>query len=176
VVGSGISARDAAAGHVLLVSGIAGGSSSVEADLVVDGQGQALPSASASGSPTTHLYFLASVPVAAKDVALVVSADGFSQTFSFTKGRREGPQPAVLYASRGRWDQVDSVASSTEIATPDQRQRPGRRGNSPDRFGDHYILPPRHGRHPAQPLQGLACPVRFGPALRRPKRLQRRLQ
>jgi hypothetical protein len=117
-IGLGTSTRDAAAGQELLVFGISGHGSSVEADLMVDGQGEGLPNATASGSPTP-LYFLSSVPVGAKDVALEVSADGFSQTFSFTKGRREGTQPAVLYANQNNWEQVDSIGSSALVATPD---------------------------------------------------------
>lgn len=119
MVGSGVSARYAAPDQVLLVFGFTGTGSSAEATLMVDGQGQALPDASTSGS-ATPLYFLTSVPVGAKDVALAVSADGFSQTFSFTKGRREGPHPTVLYASKGHWEQVDSIASTTNIPTPDR--------------------------------------------------------
>jgi hypothetical protein len=118
-VGYGPSVQEAAPEQALLVFGLSGTGPDVTANLEVDGQGEALPSATTSNASTPS-YFLASVPVDANDVALELSADGFSQTFSFTTGRREGLQPAVLYRGQGRWQQVDNIGQVSYVETPDK--------------------------------------------------------
>ena len=119
-VGLGQSEKVAGPGQALLVFGVtgSGSSSSLSTNLMVDGQGEALPNVNVG--PSTPAYFLASVPAGARDVAFEASADGFSQAFSFTKGRREGPQPAVLYASQGNWEQVDQLGQVSYVGTPDK--------------------------------------------------------
>jgi len=118
-VGFGPSSKDAGPGQVLLVFGLSGSASAVQAQLVVDGQGTTLPSVSTPNA-STPAYFLASVPVSSTDVALEASAGGFSQSFSFTKGMREGAQPTVLYRAQGQWREVDPIRRGiTSVATPD---------------------------------------------------------
>ena len=118
-VGYGSSTKDAGAGQALLVFGLSGSGSDLTANLEVDGQGAPLPHATTPNA-STPAYYLASVPQGAQDVALQVSANGFSQTFSFTKGRREGSQPAVLYRGQGQWEQVDNIGQVSYVNTPDK--------------------------------------------------------
>lgn len=118
-LGYGSSAKDAAAGQALLVFGLSGTGGDLTANLEIDGQGAPLPNAITPNS-TTPAYFVASVPQGAQDVALQVSANGFSQTFSFTKGHREGVQPAVLYRGQDQWEQVDNIGQVSYVNTPDK--------------------------------------------------------
>jgi hypothetical protein len=118
-LGYGSSAKDAAAGQALLVFGLSGTGEDLTANLEVDGQGAPLPNAITPNS-STPAYFVASVPQRAQDVALQVSANGFSQTFSFTKGHREGVQPAVLYRGQDQWEQVDNIGQVSYVNTPDK--------------------------------------------------------
>lgn len=131
-VGFGSSAEVAAPGQALLVFGLEEVGSGGSFTLVVDGQGTPLPASDLSPaslfsatttsppglSPSTPAYYLASVPAHADNVGLQASAAGFSQTFSFTKGAREGSQPAVLYRAQGAWQQTDSVGLSVNVPTP----------------------------------------------------------
>ena len=117
-VGYGSAAKNAASGQALLVFALTGSGTNAMGNLEVDGQGEPLPSSRPTVSKPA--YFLASVPEDAKDVALEISANGFSQTFSFTKGHREGVQPAVLYRGPDQWDQVDSIGQVSYVATPDK--------------------------------------------------------
>lgn len=127
-VGVGDTAQVAAPGQVLLVFGVSSsetligtgntfGLPGVTASLVINGQSAELPTE--TYGETGPVYFLASVPAQAKDVALQLTAGGYSQSFSFTKGRREGPQPYVLYASRDNWEVTDDAAQQAFISTPD---------------------------------------------------------
>ena len=118
-VGFGANAEEASAGQVLLVFALSGSGAAIQAQLLVDGLGTVLPHATTPNA-STPAYFLASVPIGAADVALQASADGFSQTFSFTKGEREGPQPIVLYRGRGQWQAVEAITRGiTSVPTPD---------------------------------------------------------
>jgi hypothetical protein len=118
-IGLGPDAEEASAGQVLLVFALIGSGAAIQAQLLVDGLGTVLPHATTPNA-STPAYFLASMPAAAADVALQASADGFSQTFSFTKGEREGPQPVVLYRGRGQWQAVDAITRGiTSVPTPD---------------------------------------------------------
>jgi len=116
-VGYGSATKYAATGHALLVFGLTGSGTTANASLEIDGQGEPLPASTPSVS--TPAYYLASIPQGALDVALQVSANGFSQTFSFTKGHREGVQPAVLYRGQDQWEQVDNIGQVSYVNTPD---------------------------------------------------------
>ena len=118
-IGFGPNVEKASAGQVLLIFALSGSGAAVQAQLVVDGLGTDLPHA-ATPNASTPAHFLASVPVSAADVTLEASADGFSQTVSFTKGEREGPQPVVLYRGRGQWQAVDAITRGiASVPTPD---------------------------------------------------------
>ncbi|HEX3424747.1 MAG TPA: hypothetical protein VHT30_01355 [Acidimicrobiales bacterium] len=126
-VGFGAGTVSAAAGQRLLVFGLQGAplvsgtdsngspTPTVTALLVVDGAQEALPPA-APGGPA---YYLASIPSTASDVALQLLMQGFTQTFSFTTGAREGLQPAVLYRTANSWEATDPVGQTITMATPD---------------------------------------------------------
>ena len=116
-VGTGGSVQDATSGQVLLVFGLRGFTSSANAELVVDGQVEALPASANGSSPLT--YYVAPMPDTVKHVALQVSAAGFVQTFSFSAGHRVGLQPQVLYAQQSGWQEVDTVDQGTTVQTPD---------------------------------------------------------
>lgn len=134
-VGYGPSTVKAAHGQRLLVFGLEGAplapqtdsqgdiTPAVSALLDVDGAQQPLPAAgndpAAAGNDSSPTYFLASIPSAATDVALDLSSQGFTQTFSFTAGARQGPQPAVLYRAQSSWEATDPVGQTITMATPD---------------------------------------------------------
>ena len=103
VLGAGGSAVRAKKGQELLVFGLNASTRALAASLVVDGHREPLPHTSGT-APFVTVYYLASVPQRAKGVGLELSRDGFTQEFSFTHGRREGPQPSVLYATATGWE------------------------------------------------------------------------
>ncbi len=103
VLGAGGSAIRARKGQELLVFGLNASTRALAASLVVGGHREPLPHTSGT-APFVTVYYLASVPQQAKDVGLELSRDGFTQEFSFTDGRREGPQPSILYATATGWE------------------------------------------------------------------------
>lgn len=117
-LGFGNGAKTAPPGDALLVFGLSGSGTVPQADLLVDGLAEALPHGTGRGGGP--VYYVAAVPASAREVALSASADGFTQTFSFTKGHRVGPRPEVLYRSPGSWRLVyHSTRGITSVATPD---------------------------------------------------------
>ena len=68
-------------------------------------------------------YYLASVPEKATDVALELSKDGFSQEFSFTEGKREGPQPPALYDSADGWELTDTPEAHATLTVTGPKGR-----------------------------------------------------
>ncbi len=128
-IGNGPSTEKAARGQRLLVFGLEvapltpqtdsqdHSTPAVSALLDVDGAQQPLPAAPSAGDAPA--YFLASIPSNAAAVALDLSSQGFTQTFSFTTGARQGPQPAVLYRTQSSWQATDPVDRTVTMATPD---------------------------------------------------------
>lgn len=128
-IGYGPSTEKAARGQRLLVFGLQGAPLAPQTDsqgnttppvsalLDVDGAHHRLPAAPSAGDAPA--YFLASIPSNAADVALDLSNQGFTQTFSFTTGARQGPQPAVLYRTQSSWQATDPVGRTVTMATPD---------------------------------------------------------
>jgi len=113
--GTASGTRRAAAGQVLLVFGVTSSTTAVSARLVFDGHAEAL-GGEAGYSPIRPTYYLASVPVTAADVALAISKNGFTQEFSFTKGRREGLQPSVLYESTTSWELTQQLVGLATLS------------------------------------------------------------
>jgi hypothetical protein len=71
------------------------------------------------GGSSGPMYFRASVPAAAADVAVQLSADGFSQRFSLTHLAREGTQPTALYRDPTSWEQTVEQHAEIDLPTPD---------------------------------------------------------
>ena len=65
------------------------------------------------------MYYLASVPAAARDVDVELAASGLAQTFSLTGGGRIGIQPSALYRDRSTWQPLDQVNGEQLLQTPD---------------------------------------------------------
>ncbi len=99
----------------------------VTATLVVDGTRLPVPLSQISGLggdenstvDTGDMYWVASVPADARDVALELAGGGLAQTFSFTRMAREGPQPAVLYRDPNGWQVSQPLADQQDVPTPD---------------------------------------------------------
>lgn len=128
-IGLGSSTRRATPGQLLLVFGLQGApliagtdaqgqpTPTVTPQLVVDGAAASLPTPQSQDQGPT--YYLASIPAAARDVSLQISAQGYTQSFSFTAGARTGAQPTVLYRRQGSWQDSDPVDQTITLATPD---------------------------------------------------------
>ena len=145
-LGQGTSAVVASGGQRLWVFGLrftdgtddGGGPDPVTATMVVDGTRIQVPlpdSYRNGGNPhstfdTGPMYWVASVPSTASDVAIELAAAGFAQTFSFTKMAREGTQPAVLYRGSNSWQLTQPLSSEHDLATPD-----------PDGYTTNAVLP-----------------------------------
>lgn len=113
--GRGSSALRAAPGRELLVFGLATGAHAPVASIVVDGHGEVLPRPPGA-TPFVPVYYLASLPGRASDVALEVSREGFTQEFSFTKGERVGTQPSVLYDAATNWEVTQSFTDESTLS------------------------------------------------------------
>lgn len=106
------------------------GVTQVSAFLTFDGQQVSVPLAQAPGPSTDNSgaapassdsgpqYFVASVPVDAPDVAVVMSASGFSQEFSLSHMSRQGTQPAALYRTPGSWQTTVTLDDEKDLPTP----------------------------------------------------------
>ena len=145
-LGQGTSAVVATRGQRLWVFGLrltdgtddGGSPDPVMATMVVDGTRIQVPlpdSYRNGGNPhstfdTGPMYWVASVPAAASDVAIELAAAGLAQTFSFTKMAREGTQPAVLYRGSNSWQLTQPLSGEHDLATPD-----------PDGYTTNAVLP-----------------------------------
>ena len=128
-VGYGASTLRASIGQELLVFGLQGLDASVgssisaasppapSALLIVDGAEEALPASHQHGGGPA--FYLASIPSGATSVELQVSAQGFTQTFSFSAGARVGLSPVVLYRAASSWEASDPLGDTITMATPD---------------------------------------------------------
>lgn len=68
----------------------------VQGAVIADGGRIPIPDSDLSVVPREY-GFVASVPAGAREVALELSAGGYTQTFSLTQLRRVGPEPIALY-------------------------------------------------------------------------------
>ena len=84
------------------------------------------------------VFYVASVPAAAVDVAVELSASGLAQQFSLVTGARVGVQPAVLYRDRVSAQPLDQLNAERDLATPDPADNlPG--ATLPIRLHDVYL-------------------------------------
>ncbi len=92
----------------------------VSATLITSGLRTALPlpPGAATSSDTMPLYWVASVPANATDVAVELASGGFAQTFSLSQMAREGPQPVALYRDPSSWQASQDLNLSKAIGTP----------------------------------------------------------
>ncbi len=114
--GTGSWAQKAPPGMVFVVFALSGDVMAANAEVVADGQAYELPSIlQRSGT----VYYAAPIPAKAREVDLQVGGPGFGQTFSFTKGRRVTPSPAIVYSSPTSWHVVERVGRVSVLKTPD---------------------------------------------------------
>ena len=113
--GTGSSAVRAEPGQELLIFGFVASTRALTASIVVRGHRQPLPRL-AGATAFVPVYYLASLPGAARQVALEVSKDGFTQEFSFTKGEREGAQPSALYDTATDWQITQSFTGEAALS------------------------------------------------------------
>lgn len=139
-LGSGVDQIVAVPGQRLWVFGLAlsgntdenGQPYPVDSTLVVDGSRLPFPAqdsgagANAEGGldtgtswQTGDTYWVASVPADATDVAVELSSDGYTQTFSLAKMAREGPQPTILYENATTWKIDRSLSEEKDIPVVD---------------------------------------------------------
>jgi DNA-binding SARP family transcriptional activator len=134
-LGTGSAAYRAGPGQRLWVFGLSwtgttdgfGVPQTVTPTLVVDGSRLPIPlppnlgqGASPNATfPTGPMYWLASVPASAADVAVELASAGYAQTFSLTAMARQGPQPAVLYRDPTSWQIDQPLSDQDNLPTPD---------------------------------------------------------
>lgn len=99
----------------------------VSPTLVVDGTRIAipLPAGFAQAAPpdsswdTGPMYWVASVPANAADVAVELASAGYPQTFSLSGMARQGPQPPALYRDPATWMLSQPLSEEKSVSTPD---------------------------------------------------------